>query len=72
MTSLSGILFQKGGLYMKKTEETNEQIRNRLKYQLDGTKEDEDYAVKILLGFEPLDDWEEIRKKLNENLNNEI
>lgn len=42
---------------MKKPDETNEQIRERLKYQLDGSKEDEIYALKIMLGFEPLDDF---------------
>lgn len=44
----------------EKIKETNEQIRKRLKYQLDGSKEDEQYALKILLGFEPLDDWDYI------------
>ena len=46
----------------KKFSETNEQIRERLKYQLDGTKEDEEYALKILMGCEPLDEWDYISK----------
>ena len=50
----------------KKFSETNEQIRERLKYQLDGTKEDEEYALKILMGFEPLDEWDYISKVLEE------
>lgn len=54
---------------MKKHNETNQQIRERLKLQLDGTEEDEIYAVKILLGFEPLDEWSEIRKKISESQN---
>nr|DAM48002.1 MAG TPA: hypothetical protein [Caudoviricetes sp.] len=54
---------------MKKHNETNQQIRDRLKFQLDGDEEDEMYAVKILLGFEPLDEWSEIRKKISENKN---
>ena len=54
---------------MKKHNETNQQIKDRLKRQLDGTEEDEMYAVKILLGFEPLDEWSEIRKKISENKN---
>lgn len=54
---------------MKKHNETNQQIKDRLKFQLDGTEEDEMYAVKILLGFEPLDEWSEIRKKISENKN---
>ncbi|MDE5583213.1 MAG: hypothetical protein K2J08_05890 [Ruminococcus sp.] len=51
---------------MKKHKETNQEIRERLKYQLDGTAEDEMYAVKILMGFEPSDEWSEIRKKISE------
>lgn len=54
---------------MKKHNETNQQIKDRLKFQLDGTEEDEMYAVKILLGFEPLDEWSEIRKKISESEN---
>ena len=49
-----------------KIKETNEQIRKRLKYQLDGSKEDEQYALKMLLGFEPLDDLNYILKVLEE------
>lgn len=49
-----------------KIKETNEQIRERLKYQLDGSKEDEQYALKMLLGFEPLDDLDYILKVLEE------
>lgn len=52
---------------MKKHKETNEEIKKRLKNQLDGTEQDEMYAVKILLGFEPLDEWESIRKSIEEN-----
>ena len=50
----------------KKFSKTNEQIRERLKYQLDGTKEDEEYALKILMGVEPLDEWDYISKVLEE------
>lgn len=49
-----------------KIKETNEQIWKRLKYQLDGSKEDEQYALKMLLGFEPLDDLDYILKVLEE------
>lgn len=52
---------------MKQHKETNQQIRERLKNQLDGTEQDEMYAVKIMLGFEPLDDWNSIRKSIEEN-----
>jgi hypothetical protein len=40
--------------------ETNEQIKERLKHQLDGSEQDEEYAAKILCGLEPLDDWSKL------------
>ena len=49
-----------------KKQETNEEIRRRLKYQLDGSHQDQQYAAKILMGFEPLDDWNYISRVLEE------
>lgn len=51
-------------------KETNEQIKQRLKYQLDGSEEDELYALKMLLGFEPLDDMDYILNTLKEKEEN--
>ncbi len=56
---------------MKKVKETNEQIKERLKTpRLDSNQQDAEYILKMLLGFEPLDDTDEILKKTNENNDN--
>lgn len=55
---------------MKQVKETNEQIKERLKFpRLDGEQQDAEYVLKMMLGFEPLDDTNEVLKKLNENNN---
>lgn len=41
-------------------EETNNQIKERLKHQLDGSQKDNEYVAKILCGLEPLDDLEKL------------
>lgn len=53
---------------MKKVKETNEQIRERLKYpRLDGEQKDAEYMLKIMLGFEPLDDIDEVLKEIEQH-----
>lgn len=52
---------------MREHKETNEQIKNRLKYpRLDGNPEDAIYALKMILGLEPLATDEEVEKKFKE------
>ncbi|MDE7138678.1 MAG: hypothetical protein K2O29_09545 [Ruminococcus sp.] len=52
---------------MKKHEETNEQIKERLKYpRLDGDPRDAIYIMKIILGLEPLASDEEVEAKFKE------
>ncbi len=56
---------------MKKVKETNEQIRERLQYpRLDGEQKDAEYMLKIMLGFEPLDDINEVFKKIEQHNQN--
>ncbi|MCX7714848.1 MAG: hypothetical protein N2171_03865 [Clostridia bacterium] len=43
--------------------ETNQQIKERLKFQLDGDEKDQEYALKTLCGLEPLDDWDKLEEK---------
>lgn len=47
-------------------KETNQQIRDRLKYQLDGPERDQEYSAKILCGLEPLDDWSKLDELFEE------
>ncbi|MDE5583723.1 MAG: hypothetical protein K2J08_08460 [Ruminococcus sp.] len=50
-----------------KKQETNEQIKERLKYpRLDGDPRDAIYMAKIMLGLEPLASDEEVEAKFKE------